>query len=264
MTDKECIVVNDDRVNSTFFRKDKELSKILLPDNLVFIGDAAFSFCVSLRQICIPASVQFVGVAAFCKSGLEEVVFKGVPKIIEPSIFIGCKHLKKVLVPMGQKQHFSEVLSIDKNLIYEGAESYKEETPVAPKKVEVRSEITKRINTFSYNNRYFYWKTGDSVALDDVFSGPISFNGSTSYQFRRKALFVFMHPDILDDLDSGSEYEIPANAVYFMRKYQEKYDSRTPRIFLFKCDGGNVAYFYDEVKLVRANKNSITIKSLLR
>ena len=242
----------------------KELSKILLPDNLVFIGDAAFSFCVSLRQICIPASVQFVGVAAFCKSGLEEVVFKGVPKIIEPSIFIGCKHLKKVLVPMGQKQHFSEVLSIDKNLIYEGAESYKEETPVAPKKVEVRSEITKRINTFSYNNRYFYWKTGDSVALDDVFSGPISFNGSTSYQFRRKALFVFMHPDILDDLDSGSEYEIPANAVYFMRKYQEKYDSRTPRIFLFKCDGGNVAYFYDEVKLVRANKNSITIKSLLR
>ena len=73
-----------------------------------------------------------------------------------------------------------------------------------------------------------------------------------------------MHPDILDGLDSGSEYEIPANAVNFMRKYQEKYDSRTPRIFLFKCDGGKVAYFYDEVKLVKANKNGITIKSLLR
>lgn len=263
MTDKECFVVNNDTINSITFRKNKLLSKILLPDNLLFIGDAAFSFCMSLRQICIPASVQFVGVAAFCKSGLEEVVFKGVPKIIEPSIFIGCKHLKKVLVPMGQKQHFCKVLGIDRNLIFEGTESYKDLAPVT-KKIEVRSEMTKRINTFSYNNRYFYWKSGDSVTLNDVFSGPITFNGSTSYQFRRKALFVFMHPDILDGLDSGSEYEIPANAVNFMRKYQEKYDSRTPRIFLFKCDGGKVAYFYDEVKLVKANKNSITIKSLLR
>ncbi len=263
MTDKECFVVNNDTINSITFRKNKLLSKILLPDNLLFIGDAAFSFCMSLRQICIPASVQFVGVAAFCKSGLEEVVFKGVPKIIEPSIFIGCKHLKKVLVPMGQKQHFCKVLGIDRNLIFEGTESYKDLAPVT-KKIEVRSEMTKRINTFSYNNRYFYWKSGDSVTLNDVFSGPITFNGSTSYQFRRKALFVFMHPDILDGLDSGSEYEIPANAVNFMRKYQEKYDSRTPRIFLFKCDGGKVAYFYDEVKLVKANKNGITIKSLLR
>jgi hypothetical protein len=263
MTDKECFVVNNDTINSITFRKNKLLSKILLPDNLLFIGDAAFSFCMSLRQICIPASVQFVGVAAFCKSGLEEVVFKGVPKIIEPSIFIGCKHLKKVLVPMGQKQHFCKVLGIDRNLIFEGTESYKDLAPVT-KKIEVRSEMTKRINTFSYNNRYFYWKSGDSVTLNDVFSGPITFNGSTSYQFRRKALFVFMHPDILDGLDSGSEYEIPANAVNFMRKYQEKYNSRIPRIFLFKCDSENVAYFYDEVKLVRANKNSITIKSLLR
>ena len=167
-------------------------------------------------------------------------------------------------MPKGQKQHFCEVLGIDKNLIIEGAENYKEEASVSSKKVEVHSEVTKRINTFSYNNRYFYWKAGDSVALHDVFTGPIALNCGTSYQFRRKALFVFMHPDILDGLDSGSEYEIPANAVNFMRKYQEKYNSRIPRIFLFKCDSENVAYFYDEVKLVRANKNSITIKSLLR
>ena len=251
-------------VDGLTFRKCRSLSNVTLPEGLLTIGDCAFSLCSSLRQIQIPASVERIGVAAFCKSGLEEVVFKGFPKTIESSIFIGCKNLKIVLVPIGQKQHFCEVLGIDKNLIFEGSENYEEETPVAPKKVEVHSEVTKTINTFSYNNRYFYWKTGDSVALDDVFSGPIKFNGSTSYQFRRKALFVFMHPDILDDLDSGSEYEIPANAVNFMRKYQEKYNSRTPRIFLFKCEDENVAYFYDEVKLVRANKNSITIKSLLR
>lgn len=255
--------ISNEIVRGLEFRKNKLLTNVTIQERLRHIGDAAFSFCLSLRKIIIPASVDYIGVAAFCKSGLEEVVFKGVPKTIESSIFVGCKHLKKVLVPRGQKQHFCKVLGIDESLIIEGSESYKDVAPET-KKIEVRSEVTKRINTFSYNNRYFYWKSGDSVTLNDVFSGPITFNGSTSYQFRRKALFVFMHPDILDGLDSGNEYEIPANAVNFMRRYQEKYNSRTPRIFLFKCDSEDVAYFYDEVKLVRANKNSVTIKSLLR
>lgn len=250
-------------IHGLAYRKNKTIDYVCLT-NIHYIGDAAFSHCESLKHVVISTSIDYIGVAAFCKSGLEEVVFKGVPKTIEPSAFVGCKNLKRVLVPKGQTQHFYEVLGIYNNLIIEGAESYKEETPVAPKKVEVCSEVKKRIYSFSYNNRCFYWKSGDSVALDAVFSGPITFNGSTSYQFRRKALFVFMHPDILDGLDSGSEYEIPANAVNFMRRYQEKYNSRTPRIFLFKCDSENVAYFYDEVKLVRANKNNIIVKSLLR
>ena len=257
-----CIISNE-TVRGLEFRKNKFLTNVTIQERLRHIGDAAFSFCLSLRKIIIPASVDYIGVAAFCKSGLEEVVFKGVPKTIEPSIFIGCNNLKRVLVPKGQKQHFSEVLGIRENLIVEGAESYKDAAPVT-KKMEVHSEIKKRINSFSYNNRYFYWKAGDSVALDHVFTGPITFNGNTSYQFRRKVLFIFMHSDIIDSIDHRNEYEIPANAVIFMRKYQEKYNSRTPRIFLFKCDSENVAYFYDEVKLVRANKNSITIKSILR
>lgn len=251
-------------IPSIAYRKRRDLTSIELPTSLCYIGDAAFSYCTSLRNFILPETVSYIGVAAFCCSGLEEVTFKGIPQTIEPSIFVGCKNLKRVLVPKGKKQHFCEVLGIDKNLIFEGAENYKEVAPVSSKKVEVHSETKKRVNSFSYNKRYFYWKSGDSVALNDVFSGPITFNGSSSYQFRRKALFVFMHPDILDGFDPGGEYKIPANAVYFMRKYQEKYENKTPRIFLFKCDSENMAYFYDEVKLVRANKNSITIKSLLR
>ena len=66
------------------------------------------------------------------------------------------------------------------------------------------------------------------------------------------------------DVIVEAEYEIPANTGVFMRKYQEKYSSKSPRIFLFVCNDGKVASFYDEVKVVSANKNSITIKSLLR
>jgi hypothetical protein len=73
-----------------------------------------------------------------------------------------------------------------------------------------------------------------------------------------------MQSNIANHLRADAEYEIPANTGVFMRKYQERYSSKSPRIFLFVCDDGKVASFYDEVKLVRANKNSITIKSLLR
>ena len=52
-----------------------------LPDGLQAIGDAAFSLCDSLRHIEIPASVERIGVAAFCKSGIESILFRGVPNL---------------------------------------------------------------------------------------------------------------------------------------------------------------------------------------
>lgn len=116
----------------------------------------------------------------------------------------------------------------------------------------------------TYNFHDFRWFVGSNVPLDELFSGPTALIGNPSYQFRRKALFVFMQSNIANHLIADAEYEIPANTGVFMRKYQEKYSSKSPRIFLFVCDDGKVASFYDEVKFVRANKNSITIKSLLR
>lgn len=126
------------------------------------------------------------------------------------------------------------------------------------------SSIITKITTFSYNYSDFRWSVGSIVSLDELFSGPTALIGNPSYQFRRKALFVFMQSNIANHLRADAEYEIPANTGVFMRKYQEKYSSKSPRIFLFVCDDGKVASFYDEVQLVRANKNSITIKSLLR
>ena len=250
-------------IGAIAFRKCKLLSVVTFPDGFRYIGDSAFSFCTSLKQLSIPESVRFIGVAAFCGSGLEEVFFEGVPQIIEPSVFIGCENLKQIVVPKGQKQHFCKALDVDDSIIVEAGEPYKnKEVPVS--KPGYKNSHTTKQTTLTYNFHDFKWSVGSNVSLNELFSGPTALIGNPSYQFRRKALFVFMQSNIANHLRADAEYEIPANTVVFMRKYQEKYSSKSPRIFLFVCDDGKVASFYDEVKLVRANKNSITIKSLLR
>lgn len=123
---------------------------------------------------------------------------------------------------------------------------------------------SEKLTTLTYNNHDFKWTVGSKVLLDELFSGPTKLIGKISFQFRKKFLFVFMQSYVADQVGKEAEYEIPAKAIQFMQKYQEKYYSTVPRVFLFVCDDGKVASFYDEVKFVRANKNSITIKSLLR
>ena len=58
-------------------------------------------------------------------------------------------------------------------------------------------------------------------------------------------------------------YELPADTATFARKYQDKYVNRQPRIFIFECNDGKTAKFFDEVKLMRINIDSIMVKSLL-
>lgn len=91
-------------------RKQKQLTKADIPDGTIAIGDAAFSLCPLLKQVTIPASVEHIGVAAFCGSGIKEATFLGVPKEIEPSVFAGCKKLVRIVVPKGTKEHFAEFL----------------------------------------------------------------------------------------------------------------------------------------------------------
>jgi len=244
------------------YRKNKSLGSICL-SKIEYIGDAAFSYCESLRKVTIPSSVEYIGVAAFCSSALEEVIFVGTPHLIEPSLFVCCEHLKRIVVPKGQKAYFCKTLGVDSSVIVEADNSHKPEEKTVTKPISTNRRQS-RHTTLTYNFHDFKWHVGDNVSLDDLFSGPTVLIGNPSYQFRRKALFVFMHSDIANQLGKEVEYEIPANAVKFMQRYQEKYSNKLPRIFIFVCDDGKKSQFYDEVKLVRANRNSITIKSLLR
>ena len=248
-----------EEVKGLCFRKCKNLMVVTLPDGLISIGDAAFSHCASLKQLTVPASIEHIGVAAFCMSGLEEITFKGVPTCIDTDVFRGCKSLRKIVVPYGAKSKFSELLTdIYHHLIVEADNGNKAvQWNLFGEKVVKRTSLT-------YNQHDFNWAVGDDVDLDELFSGPTALSGDPSYQFRRKALFIFIKSKTASRIAQAKEYTIPANTAYFQRKYQEKYSSRTPRIFLFTCDDGTNAKVYDEVQYVKPSPNSITVKSLLR
>ena len=256
-------------VENLAFRKCRRLSKVTLPDGLLTIGDAAFSLCDSLRHIEIPSSVECIGVAAFCKSGIESILFRGVPKVIEADIFEGCWQLKEIVVPTGSRDIFVGKFGLPTYKLVEGerlgqvTRQTAESIPVQPKVNSIEQRAV-ALSRFSYNARYFYWTVGDEVNLRSVFSGPISLAGAVTYEFRRKVLFVFVNSATAKTLKSGAEYELPMDNISFAHRYQDKYAYRSPRIFIFVSDDGKMAKVFDEVKLVSINRDSVMFKSLLK
>ena len=257
-------------IDSLAFRKCKVLSSVTLPEGLLSIGDCAFSFCYSLRQIQIPASVERIGVASFSKSGLVTIQFLGIPKVIEADVFEGCWQLKEIVVPIGSNDVFVRKFGLPEDKVVEEkghvqvTNHITESSPKPHPKVNLFDQRKIQLQRFSYNARYFYWSVGDEVNLKNVFSGPIALVGSVTYEFRRKALFIFVKSVTAKTLELGTVYELPANTISFASKFQDKYATRAPRIFIFICDDGRTAKVFDEVKLVRINTNAIMVKTLLK
>lgn len=243
-------------------RKQPRLVVADIPEGTTAIGDAAFSLCTSLKRAVLPASVESIGVAAFCGSGLEEVVFLGTPSEIHPSVFSGCTHLHRIIVPQGSKANFEILLPNEATLIVEAIDT--SPTPVGTD-IGLFGQTVARQCRITYNRHDFVWAVGDEVLLAELFSGPTLLNGDPSYQFRRKAIFVFMKSRTSSSITPvGKSYAIPANTMKFLDRCQEKYGTHLPRIFLFTCDDGKHAYFYDEVSRPRPGKNTIIVLSLVR
>lgn len=249
-------------IPSLAYRKKKYLASANIPDGTIYIGDAAFSYCTSLKQVTIPASVEWIGVAAFCASGLEKVMFLGVPSVIEPSVFAHCKHLRQIVVPAGKKDEFVKMLPNERHLIVErNPSSTQQESPqVTQTSLNLGFE---KIAKLRYNQQDFIFSRGKEVLISKLFSGPTALITNPSYQFRRKCLFVFMKSKTASAIVRSREYRVPANTAHFARKYREKYGAGQARIFLFVCDNGENASFYDEVRLKRIDKNSIIVTSNL-
>ncbi len=73
---------------------------ITIPDNVIIIGDSAFSGCDSLESINIPDSVTSIGEAAFCDcSSLKGITIPDSVTSIGEAAFCGCSSLKSITIP---------------------------------------------------------------------------------------------------------------------------------------------------------------------
>lgn len=63
------------------------------------IADCAFFSCRNIQRVCLPDSLCEIGAAAFCNSGLEEIVVPDGVTIIGMEAFAECADLKSVILP---------------------------------------------------------------------------------------------------------------------------------------------------------------------
>ena len=89
-----------------------QVQNLVLPDGLTRIGNRAFYNCTALISVIIPASVQEIGAAAFCKnSSMTMLSLNNGLQVIGRSAFESCISLQEVRIP-------STVTSIEKHAFY--------------------------------------------------------------------------------------------------------------------------------------------------
>lgn len=77
------------------------LCEVVLGDSVTEIGYRAFSGCMNLKEISIPAKVSVIGAEAFSGSGLTSVSLPAAMTVIAERTFINCTYLKEVAIPYG-------------------------------------------------------------------------------------------------------------------------------------------------------------------
>ena len=80
-----------------WFKDRNSIEKVIVADDVPYIGDSAFSGCTSLKEVTIPASVTSIGDSAFsgCTS-LKEVTIPASVTSIGYKIFSECSGLKNI------------------------------------------------------------------------------------------------------------------------------------------------------------------------
>ncbi len=76
------------------------ISKIVIPNNVVYIGDYVFEYCKSLIEVRMPENLKELGLASFMGcSSLKEIELKGKVQSLGNLTFSGCKQLTNVQLP---------------------------------------------------------------------------------------------------------------------------------------------------------------------
>lgn len=134
MNEKQDVVIRDGTkyINGGAFNSGvgvdecSNMTSVLIPNSVIYIGESAFFHCRSLSQLIIPDSVRYIGDYAFygCNSLSELVLPAGVSHIYE-STFGYCTGLKNITIPAGvteiEDSAFEECTSLT-DVYYGGSE----------------------------------------------------------------------------------------------------------------------------------------------
>ena len=85
-------------IPSSAFEACNNLWKIVLPCNIVSIGDYSFDECNNLQTINIQSNVKELGVAALSGTALAEIILPNSITRIEDHLFASCPSLKRVVL----------------------------------------------------------------------------------------------------------------------------------------------------------------------
>lgn len=81
------------------FESDGQLTEIIMPDSITFIGFNSFSGCYNLKKCNISTNVTYIEQYAFQSAGIETITLpKGITAINEGTFF-SCYYLKSITIP---------------------------------------------------------------------------------------------------------------------------------------------------------------------
>lgn len=96
----DCNAIIETKTNTLF----KGCKNTILPNDIVKIGDYAFSYCINLLEITFPSNIKEIGRCAFMDSGIINLTIPGTIETIDENAFYHCLNLGSVKVESGVKK----------------------------------------------------------------------------------------------------------------------------------------------------------------
>lgn len=103
-------------LSDELFAGHAEISRILLPKTLKYIGSRVFDGCDGLKSLRLPEGLENLAQFAFSGSGLEIIEIPGSIKSIVPFTFKDCSHLNTAVVRIGVKKIYAQAFEGCENL----------------------------------------------------------------------------------------------------------------------------------------------------
>ena len=113
-------------ISTMAFENCKELTSILIPGSVTYIGKDAFHGCTNLISVIIPNSVTSIGETAFASCNLTSIIIPSSVTNMNHDAFIGCGDLTSIIVEAGNPKYDSRencnaIIETASNTLFRGS-----------------------------------------------------------------------------------------------------------------------------------------------